>query len=187
MEAKDIISLLLIIIGLIGLAYSAYLVGVYTASQTVFGGMTEMMQHMMGVSTPGYSVPSYIWILPYLFTSVLIIGIVGLLYGRVVVLKSSEDQLSVQQQETFGSAEFEDILKVLKPDERLVVELLLKNGGKMLQRDIRWEAGFSRLKTHRVITRLIERGIVKKMPMGNTNQIILEDWLIKRISDERLS
>ncbi len=184
MENKEIISILLLIIGLVGLAYSAYLVGVYTASQTVFGGMAEMMRRMMGSSTTNYSVPAYIWILPYLFIGVLAMGIVGLLYGNVIVLNSSTQRKQLQHTrsgDTITSSDLEDILKVLKPDERKVVELLLEHGGKMLQRDIRWEAGFSRLKTHRVISRLIERGIVKKIPIGNTNQIILEDWLIKKI------
>jgi uncharacterized membrane protein len=79
-----------------------------------------------------------------------------------------------------SKSEIDDILKVLKPDERRVVELLIENKGKMLQRDITWETGFSRLKTHRVVNRLVERGIVKKIPRGSTNLIVLEDWLIKK-------
>jgi uncharacterized membrane protein len=51
--------------------------------------------------------------------------------------------------------------------------------GKYLQKSIRGEAGLSRLQTHRVVARIAERGIVTLEKMGNTNQVVLADWLKK--------
>jgi len=42
-------------------------------------------------------------------------------------------------------------MRVLKDDERKAVELLVKAGGKMLQRDVARQAGFSRVRTHQIL------------------------------------
>jgi uncharacterized membrane protein len=47
----------------------------------------------------------------------------------------------------------------------------------MLQRDISRELGFSRIKTHRVLVRLLRRGVVKAKKYYNTNRIELANWL----------
>ena len=69
------------------------------------------------------------------------------------------------------------VIRVLKDDERKVVELLVKSGGKMLQRDIARQTGFSRVKTHRILYRLSVRGVVIAKKYYNTYEIILADWL----------
>jgi uncharacterized membrane protein len=68
-------------------------------------------------------------------------------------------------------------LRLLEPDERRVVETILDEGGTMLQKDISHELGFSRVKTHRVLKRLIKRGVVEAQEYYNTNKITLTDWL----------
>ncbi|MFB0567787.1 MAG: helix-turn-helix transcriptional regulator, partial [Candidatus Bathyarchaeia archaeon] len=62
-------------------------------------------------------------------------------------------------------------------DERKIVETLVAEGGTMLQKDIRWKTGLSRVKTHRVLFRLAKRGIVTVEKYYNTNKITLADWL----------
>ena len=47
----------------------------------------------------------------------------------------------------------------------------------MLQKDISWELGFSRVKTHRVLVKLLSRGVVTAEKHYNTNKIELADWL----------
>jgi len=69
------------------------------------------------------------------------------------------------------------IVKVLREDERKVVELLTEAGGTMLQRDIARKTGFSRVKTHRILHRLAGRRIVNASKHYNTYQITLADWL----------
>lgn len=77
-----------------------------------------------------------------------------------------------------------DVFKVLRPDEKMVVDLLIKNGGKMLQKDLRWDLGMSRVQIHRVVERLEERNIVSRRPVGNTNEVILADWILKKYVDK---
>ena len=69
------------------------------------------------------------------------------------------------------------VMRVLKDDERKVVELLVKAGGKMLQRNIARQTGFSRVKTHRILYRLSNRGVVVAKKYYNTYEITLADWL----------
>lgn len=68
-------------------------------------------------------------------------------------------------------------IRLLAPDERRVVDSLVKSGGTMLQKDISWELGFSRVKTHRVLVKLLRRGVVTAEKYYNTNRIELADWL----------
>ena len=69
------------------------------------------------------------------------------------------------------------VMRVLKDDERKVVELLVSSGGKILQRDIARQTGFSRVKTHRILYRLSVRGVVVAKKYYNTYEIMLADWL----------
>jgi|Deesub1362B_J571_1020462.scaffolds.fasta_scaffold00003_679 predicted DNA-binding transcriptional regulator len=190
MENRDLALILVFAVGIFGFLISIYLIGMHTASSSFMGGMEEMMRRMMGAHSWNLHVPIYIWILTFSFLIITLVGVFGILYN-VITRKSPEpsdkqifEQRSVKPQ---PMDLLNDILKVLKNDERRVLELLIKNNGKMYQKDIRWETGYTRLKTHRIITRLIERGIVKKRAVGNTNEIILEDWILKRIKGNELS
>ncbi len=69
------------------------------------------------------------------------------------------------------------VMRVLKDDERKVVERLVSAGGKMLQKDIARQTGFSRVKTHRILYRLSARGVVIAKKYYNTYEIMLTDWL----------
>jgi len=69
------------------------------------------------------------------------------------------------------------VLRVLREDERQVVELLMSAGGMMLQSDIARKTGVSRVKTHRILYRLSTRGIVTAKKYYNTYQISLAEWL----------
>lgn len=68
-------------------------------------------------------------------------------------------------------------LRLLEPDEKRVVEAIGKAGGSMLQKDISHELGFTRVQTHRVMVRLIRRGVVTAEKYYNTNRIEIADWL----------
>jgi hypothetical protein len=72
---------------------------------------------------------------------------------------------------------YDSVLKTLTSDERKVLEILKSHEGKYLQKYIRSESGFSRLQTHRIVARLAERGIVSLEKTGNTNAVLLTNWL----------
>jgi len=63
-------------------------------------------------------------------------------------------------------------LKVLPADERVLIELLLKEK-KMEQTYLVAESGLSKVKVSRVLSKLAQRGIIEKKPLGNTNLIKL--------------
>ncbi len=85
-------------------------------------------------------------------------------------------QAPTKRPETTASP-YESVLKTLTADERKVVQVLASHSGKYLQKYIRNEAGLSRLQTHRIVARLAERGIVSLEKTGNTNTVILANWL----------
>jgi uncharacterized membrane protein len=72
------------------------------------------------------------------------------------------------------------VLRVLDEDEKKVMEVLADAENKtMLQKDIRWKTGFSRVKTHRVLYRVAKRGIITVEKYYNTNKVALAEWLTK--------
>jgi hypothetical protein len=72
---------------------------------------------------------------------------------------------------------YASVSKTLTEEERQFLSVLVSHNGKYLQKYIRAEMGLSRLKTHRVVARLAERGIVTLEKSGNTNEVSLASWL----------
>ena len=88
------------------------------------------------------------------------------------------EQENPSEGERKESSEALDVaLRLLEPDERRIVEALLKSGGSMLQKDISYELEISRVKIHRTLVKLIKRGVVSAEKYYNTNRIELADWL----------
>ena len=69
------------------------------------------------------------------------------------------------------------VMRVAKPDERAALEVLRDSGGFCLQKDITYKTGLSKLKTHRIVARLAERGIIEVRKVGKTNEIRVPTWL----------
>ena len=126
----------------------------------------------------------YFGVVFVVLVGVAVVGVGGLVYfvafpeirtGRHVaqpVLESAE-QTSPED----SASPYASVLKTLTEDERKVVEVLTSHGGKYLQKYIRKDAGLSRLQTHRIVARLAERGIVSLEKTGNTNTVLLANWL----------
>ena len=119
---------------------------------------------------------------------VAVVGVVGMAYyvalpeiktGTAPVVCEPVPQSKVEQEQKVGCTPLESIVKTLSDEERKVVDVLKAHDGKYLQKYIRSEAGLSRLQTHRIVARLAERGIVTLEKTGNTNQVLLADWLKK--------
>ena len=72
---------------------------------------------------------------------------------------------------------YASVSKTLTAEERKVLDVLISHKGKYLQKYIRAETQLSRLKTHRIVSRLSERGIVTVERSGNTNEVHLSSWL----------
>lgn len=121
----------------------------------------------------------------------LIAIVIILLFPRLKSVKASkpiepevhhiEDKKAMEQDEEEKKAvesPLEVTVRLLHDEERRVVEALAKAGGSMLQKDISYELKLSRVKTHRVLVGLIERGVVKAEKQYNTNMITLSAWLM---------
>jgi uncharacterized membrane protein len=110
-----------------------------------------------------------------LFLSTVLASMVGIIYYLVLpemknyVSSNGKDNISV-------------VLRTLKPEEREVVNVLHLHGGTYLQKYVTKETGLSRLKTHRVVASLSERGIVHVEKKGNTNEVSLEKWFQEGMS-----
>jgi hypothetical protein len=61
------------------------------------------------------------------------------------------------------------VLKFLDAKERKVVDLLIRNKGKMFQAEVSRLEGMGKLKAHRIIQRLVERGVIEVQKSGKTN------------------
>jgi len=166
-----LLGLILLII-LVPILMMLFMGSFFSAPQGMMGGMMNMGIHMFNVFIP-------FWI----FLIIFFLIIIGLIYNssRETITKSGG--IRVNESNIIHKSmddEEPDIFKVLRDDERKVVELLIRNGGKMLQKDLRWELGMNRVQIHRVIERLEDRNIVYRKPVGNTNEVILVDWIIKK-------
>lgn len=148
-------------------------------------------------------VASYFWVAFIVLVGVAVAGVVGLAYylavpeirvgaAPIVCETAKEESISSQgtdyeqkatelpgaeQNAKPACTPLDSIVKTLSEDERKVIEVLAAHDGIYLQKYIRNEVGLSRLQTHRVVARLAERGIVTLEKTGNTNNVLLADWL----------
>ncbi len=108
--------------------------------------------------------------------------------GVAYLLSASKNRLtSTMPQPTVDGAEkqsppnieapYVSVSKTLTAEERKVLDVLVSHDGEYLQKYIRAETGLSRLKTHRIVSRLADRGIVTVEKSGNTNTVCLSSWL----------
>lgn len=125
-------------------------------------------------------VPRSFWLVLFVVPLVVVAAVLGyaLVFPEFSGEKPEEKPSSVPTIEK-GESALSAVLRVLNDEERKVVETLVAEGGMMLQKDIRWKTGLSRVKTHRVLFRLAKRGIVSAEKYYNTNKITLADWLTK--------
>ncbi len=72
---------------------------------------------------------------------------------------------------------WEVLMRTAKPEEQKVLGVLAAHDGSYLQKFVVKEAGLSKLKTHRIVSRLAERGVVTVERSGNTNQVTLAPWV----------
>lgn len=144
-------------------------------------GMGGMMGGTMGGSGVSVQSPA----LPYLsIASVLVIGVVivgagGLVYFYMFPeIKTNSQAMRTEPFSAQNSATaYDAVAKTLTDEERKVIHVLTVHNGKYLQKYIRKETGLSRLKTHRILARFADRGIVMLKKFGNTNEVQLSNWL----------
>ena len=70
--------------------------------------------------------------------------------------------------------QLEKVLKILPREERKIVKILLDNNNKIEQNKLVVLSEYSKVQVSRVIQKLVERDVVEKKHMGNTNLIVLK-------------
>jgi uncharacterized membrane protein len=159
------VLLILLLTATCGLAVSMYILALILAPNE------SPLTVLARIVTGGFSsnLPFVIPLSSLLFLCTVLASMVGVIY--FLVLPEMKNYVSSNGKETVSI-----VLRTLKPDERKVVNVLDAHGGTYLQKFITKEAGLSRLKTHRVVAALSERGIVHVEKRGNTNEVSLAKW-----------
>ena len=150
---------------------------------------------MMGNGTGTYANP-YLWMIPVGLIGVVIFAVFGVSFylvlpeirpskstcapsktERVQTLAPADAGSKAVVNSNSNSITCEVLLKTMTPEEQKVLNVLRAHQGKYLQKYIGKEAGLNRLKTHRIVARFAQRGIVTAKQVGNTNEISLSDWV----------
>jgi uncharacterized membrane protein len=164
-----------------------------SSSQGGYGSMTGLMGQMMGNQYAQGTVatmPSYVWTAILTLFILVVVGIFGLVY----YLAYPEIKIAAPPQATVADAQprpsdakesWDAVLRTSKPEERKVLEVLATHDGTHLQKLIVKESGLSKLKTHRIVSRFVERGIATAVKTGNTNEISLTPWLNQDLKDRK--
>jgi len=160
------VLLIILLAATLGLAVSAYILALSLAPAEP---PLSVLARIITSGLPS-DLPFIIPLSSLLFLCTVLASMVGVVY--FLVLPEMKEYVSAGN----GKEATSVVLRTLKPDERKVVNVLDVHGGTYLQKFITKEAGLSRLKTHRVIASLSERGIVQVAQSGNTNQVTLVKW-----------
>jgi hypothetical protein len=148
------------------------------------GSMGGMMGGGMmgGMASQVNPALNYLGVLFLVFVIIALVGIDGLVYFMIFpeirTVTSLDDYPNIPKPSMNATNNsYSAVYKTLKPEEKKVLDVLTANDGKYLQKYIRKDAGLSRLKVHRILARFSERDMVILKKSGNTNEVILADWL----------
>ena len=163
--------------------------GPHLGSDGNYGGIGGMMGNGSGTTS------SYLWLIPVALIAIVAISIIGVVFYlafpqlRYVKRKCELPNINKITMEPaksdaglVGSTSVEPntcgvVLKTMTLEEQKVLNVLIAHEGKYLQKYVSKEAGLSRLKTHRIVARFAQRGIVNIKEFGNTNEIVVSDWI----------
>ena len=176
--------LLILVFALVVLAIviAWYVLAFQSGTASVSGMMGQMMgnQNLGGVASP---MPSYVWFSIIGLFVLIAVGVVGTAY-YLAYREITPSVVSLPKAAAINPLNAEPaklgwstLLRTSKPDEKRVLEVLSSHGGKYLQKYIVKESGLSKLRTHRIVSRFAERGIVSVSKSGNTNEVSLSPWL----------
>ena len=160
------------------------------------GGMGGMMGNGSTAST------SYLWIIPVVLGAVVAVAVIGIAFylafpelkyvrgtcnpnspkteaetHNINQAKETNNNSTIASNVQNVSNNCDVLLKTMTQEEKKVLNVLVAHQGKYLQKYVSKEAGLSRLKTHRIVARFAQRGIVTVKEFGNTNEIVVSDWV----------
>ncbi len=134
----------------------------------------SMMSNMMGGSYSGFFWPVTLTAstIAAIIAAAYVIAFPGIRYTKSVQKPEQRDALDA------GTLDpVEVVMRVSKTDERAVLRVLKDSGGVCSQKDITYRTGLNKIKTHRIIARLVEHGVVNVKKTGKTNEVSFLAWL----------
>lgn len=127
------------------------------------------MMHMNIMNMGFMGLWMFIWIL---VAVLLMVGLVVILLH--VSLRTQERDKIISTKEIRHP-----LINFLKDDERKVINYIIKSGGEVLQRDIVRATKLTKVKVHRILQRLEERGVIRLEKRGRTNLVKINKKFIE--------
>ncbi|MBS3061070.1 MAG: hypothetical protein J4215_00645 [Candidatus Diapherotrites archaeon] len=155
---KQTISGFIILLSIIGLAF--YLPDLILQTNPTVCTINGVCEHEQRLNLLTEMVPVFI--------------LAGIVIGAAVFFFMSS-RLDTQQKDLKKVTDA--LVQFLGKDEKLVVQKLLENDGKVLQAEVSHIEGIGKLKSHRIIQRLMDRGVIERETYGKTNIIKLNPGL----------
>ena len=142
---------------------------------SIFIFLITVLVFVYALSSNGEAVPGLFQpFLEYHIHFMVLMGFFGL--GSGLVLYKILD-MTLEKQKSLLKTNIQIIMKFLSPEDRGVVSLLLSKDGMTTQSEISKLPGMSRLKAHRLVKRLGDRGIIHIEKYGKMNMIRMIDEL----------
>lgn len=142
---------------------------------SVFIFLVTILVFVYALYSQGQEVPPILEpFLDYHMHFMVLMGVFGVFSGLVVY---SIMNATIEKQKKVVKTNIDIIMKFLTPEDREIVRLLLEKDGRSTQSEIARLPGMSRLKAHRIVKKLEERGIVHVEKYGKINMIRVVDEL----------
>ena len=106
--------------------------------------------------------------LNFLVSAIPIIVSIAIIVGAFIYYLMAE-KVEVKQKGLVNNTGV--LLKFLSNDEKKLVSLLMESNGKVLQAEVTRLPGMSKLKSHRVVQKLLDKEVIEKEKIGKTNII----------------
>ena len=147
--------------------------GIITISIFIF--LVTVLVFVFELSSLGETIPGFLApFMEYHVQFMVLMGLFGLCSGVVVY---SIMNSSIEKEKKIVQTNAGIIMRFLSPDERLVMELMMDKQGMTTQSEIARLPRMSRLKAHRIVKKLEQRGIVHVEKYGKINMIRIVDEL----------
>jgi hypothetical protein len=111
-----------------------------------------------------------------------IFGFFGIVIGALVYYIMNGD---VERKEKILIQNTSVIMQLLEPQERKVIKKIVENQGKIQQVEITYMEGFTKVKAHRIIESLVQKGIIEKEKLGKMRQLHLNKDLYDILKDKK--
>jgi len=142
---------------------------------SVFIFLITVLVFVYAISSQGMEVPELLRpFMEFHIHFMVVMGFFGVLSGLIVY---SLMNATIEKQKQVVKTNMDIIMKFLGEEDREVVRLLLEKQGMTTQSEIARLPGMSRLKAHRIVKKLEDRGIVHVEKYGKINMIRVVDEL----------